>query len=82
MLAAAADGSDASVLLQQRNKAWQQRQRHIAQPPVGPEAGSMPGCADTVGLARIQAVLGGRSINPASLAAHLTAKQQQQQQQA
>jgi hypothetical protein len=63
-------GSAASLLLQQRSKAWQQRQR--------PAGGGGPGCPN-VGLARIQAVLGGRSINPASLAAHLTSKQQQQE---
>jgi hypothetical protein len=64
-------GSDASILLQHRSKAWQQRQRQAG--------GGGPGCPN-VGLARIQAVLGGRSINPSSLAAHLTFKQQQQEQ--
>lgn len=79
--AAAGGGGDAdesdNVLLQQRSKAWQQRQAVLL--PAAAGAGG-PGCP-SAGLARIHAVLGGRSINPASLAAHLTAKQQQLQQQ-
>jgi hypothetical protein len=79
VVAAARDVSDASILLQQRSKAWQQRQRHVVQPPVELTGGVVPGRSDSTGLARIQAVLGGR-VNPASLAAHLTAKQQQESQ--
>jgi len=75
-------GSDASILLQQRSKAWQQRQQQVSLPaaPIAAAAaiGGPSGCP-TVGVARIQAVLGQHSINPASLAAHLTGKQQLQQ---
>jgi hypothetical protein len=65
--------SSANILLQQRSKAWQQKQQHAV---LHTESG--PSGCPAVGLTRIQAVLGGRSINPASLTAHLTAKQQQQ----
>jgi hypothetical protein len=72
------DSSSANILLQQRSKAWQHKQQQQQQQAVLHTPGGPQGCP-AVGLTRIQAVLGGRSINPASLTAHLTAKQQQQQ---